>query len=410
VRTRPLHAVLVPHTAGPRFLELLAAALDGTGPALLPLDPDLPAAALRELLITFAPSSVTDLRAGTTHAATLAQPSESAAASAPGVQPEVAVVIATSGSTGMPKGVELTAAALLASAAASLHRIGGRPGERWLCCLPVHHVAGIGVLVRSLLAGAEPVFAQPVSPELLAGSGCQHVSLVPTQLRRLLADGMTRGGLRTVLLGGAAAAAGLLAEAAAAGLRVVSTYGMTETCGGCVYDGLALDGVDVAIGADGRISLSGPTLFTGYRLEPELTGAALNGGWFRTADYGEFAHGRLVVRGRADDVIVSGGEKVLPGEVEAALGTCLGVADVVVVGVPDPDWGEAVTAFVIPADPAMPPGLEELKAGVRQVLPAYAAPRRMWLVSQFPQLPSGKPDRVALREVGGKRAAQDGVS
>ena len=416
--TRPLQAVLVPHQAGPRFLELLAAALDGSGPAILPVDPDLPAAAVEEMFTAFAPSSVLDLQAGTTPSpATLAHQGQSGAgsgpglSSAPGVRPDVAVVIATSGSTGTPKGVELTASALRASAAASLHRLGARPGEQWLCCLPVHHVAGIGVLVRSLLAGSEPVFAKRVTSSLLAGSGCRFVSLVPTQLRRLLAAGhgsleaavpaLHRGGaaLPTVLLGGAAAPAGLLAEARAAGLRLVTTYGMSETCGGCVYDGLPLDGVDLQIAADGRVSLTGPVLFAGYRLQPELTAAALNGGWFRTADYGRLgADGRLTVRGRADDVIVSGGEKVLPGEVEAVLGTCAGVADVVVVGVPDPDWGEAVTAFVIPADPAMPPGLEDLKAAVRAVLPAYSAPRRVCIVSQFPQLPSGKPDRSALRK------------
>ena len=291
-----------------------------------------------------------------------------------GVRDDTAVVIATSGSTGEPKAVELSAAALTASAAASLRRIGAGPGERWLCCLPTFHIAGIGVLVRSLIAGLEPVIAPAASPEILAGSGCTHVSLVPTQLRRLLDAGAGPGSVRTVLLGGAAPGDALLAEARNAGWRVVTTYGMSETCGGCVYDGVPLDDVSVRLGpqierpgaeparpgADtlrpggepGQIQISGPVLFSGYLGQPGLTASALRGGWFRTADLGSWrADGTLVVRGRADDMINTGGEKVVPGEVEAALGTCEGVVDVVVIGMPDAEWGEAVTAFVVAADP-----------------------------------------------------------
>jgi o-succinylbenzoate---CoA ligase len=294
--------------------------------------------------------------------------------------------------------VQLSAAALTTSASASLRRVGARPGEKWLCCLPTFHVAGIGVLVRSLVAGTDPVVRPSVSGEVIADSGCAHVSLVPTQLRRLLDAGCPPGPVRTVLLGGAATPAGLLAEARAAGWRVVTTYGMSETSGGCVYDGKPLDGVSVATDADGRIMITGPVLFSGYRLQPELTFAALRDGWFRTADLGIVgADGRLVVRGRVDDVINSGGEKIVPGEVEAVLGTSDKVADVVVVGVPDPEWGEAVTAFVIPADPASPPDPERLKANVREALSARAAPKRTLVVPEFPLLPSGKPDRAALR-------------
>src|SRR5271165_1975047 len=339
VTTRPLHAVLLPPSAGQEMLAALAAALDGSGPAILPLDPALPRGALSAALEAFAPAAIRTME-GTRPAPA------SAHGSPPGVGADTAVVIATSGSTGAPKGVELSAAALTASASASLRRIGAGPADRWLCCLPAFYVAGIGVLVRSLIAGTEPVISPSLTTDVVAAAGCQHVSLVPTQLRRLLDAGAAPGPVRTVLLGGAAAPDELLTQARDAGWRVVTTYGMSETCGGCVYDGLPLDGVSVRTGAGGRLMISGPVLFSGYRLQPGRTGEALIDGWFRTADLGVVSgDGRVVVRGRADDVINSGGKKVLPGEVEAALGTCAGVADVVVVGVPDADWGEAVTAF-----------------------------------------------------------------
>jgi o-succinylbenzoate---CoA ligase len=395
VTSRPLHAVQFPPSAGDRMLSALAAALDGSGPAILPLDPALPGPALGAALAAFAPSAIE------TMTGTRSLPAGAASPAAAGVASDTAVVIATSGSTGVPKGVELSAAALTASAAASLRRIGAGPGERWLCCLPAFHIAGLGVLVRSLISGTDPVIVPSVSPEALAASGCAHVSLVPTQLRRLLAAGAGPGQVQTVLLGGAAAPDSLLADARQAGWRVITTYGMSETCGGCVYDGLPLDGVAVRPNREGRIMVRGPVLFSRYRLQPEQTAAVLADGWFRTADLGVLADdGHVLVRGRADDVINSGGEKIVPGEVEAVLGTSDGVAGVVVVGVPDPEWGEAVTAFVLAADPADPPQPDRLKSNVRDVLSARAAPRRVLVVPEFPLLPSGKPDREALRRMG----------
>ena len=295
--TRPLHAVLLgPQAAARRLLELLPAALDGTGPALLPLDPGLPPARLAGLVEAFAPS-VIETADGLQRPAVAAAPGPGAAdaAGGAGAGEQTAVVIATSGSTGRPKGAELSGAALIASARASLARIGAGPGQRWLCCLPVFHMAGLGVLVRSLLAGIDPVVADRVDAQALAGSGCAHVSLVPTQLRRLLDAGAPVSALRTILLGGAAPPAGLAGEAAAAGARVVTTYGMSETCGGCVYDGVPLDGVAFRLGGGGLIELSGPVLFSGYRLDPAATAAALSGGWFTTADLGMAGpDGRLV--------------------------------------------------------------------------------------------------------------------
>ncbi len=234
-------------------------------------------------------------------------------------------------------------------------------------------------------------------------------------------------GFSSVLLGGAAAPAALLDAARAAGIPVVTTYGMTETCGGCVYDGIPLDGVRVKID-DGRIWIGGPVLFSGYRPggyggagSPPVTGGVTGGvaspkgglggwvppereastAWFRTGDLGYLdASGRLTVRGRADDLINTGGYKVVPGEVAAALRDCPGVRDAVVLGQPDPEWGERVIAVVVPADPANPPTLELLRLHVRERLPRYAAPSRVVVVDAVPLLPSGKHDIARLsREV-----------
>src|SRR5579862_9581004 len=199
---RRLHAVLVDRP-GPRLLELLAAALDGSGPAIAPVDAGLPRARLDALMAALAPGSVEGPDGRTTAR------SDQGKAVAEGT----AVVVATSGSTGVPKGVELGAAALLHSARASLARVGARPGERWLCCLPSTYIGGIQVLVRSLVGGTDPVLADRADPQTVAASGCAYVSLVPTQLRRLLdVDISPLSGFSSVLLGGAAAPAGLLDE------------------------------------------------------------------------------------------------------------------------------------------------------------------------------------------------------
>jgi O-succinylbenzoic acid--CoA ligase len=396
---RPLHAVVLPVTeAGGRLLELLSGALDGTGPAILPLDPDLPAERLTAILDTFAPAAV--------HTADGVTQRSGAQPAGPGT----AVVIATSGSTGQPKGVELSAAALRHSARATLDRVGASPGQRWLLCLPATHIAGIQVLVRSLVAGTDPVVTPRADADVLAGSGCAHVSIVPTQLRRLLdadpAAAWARG-FRSVLLGGAAAPAALVDTARAAGVPVLTTYGMSETCGGCVYDGRPLDGVTVATGdASGgsasedqdHIRITGPVLFSGYRGRPDLTAAAMDGAWFVTSDLGALGtDGRLTVRGRADDVIITGGEKVVAGEVASLLETCPGVREAAVVGRPDPEWGERVTAVIVPDNPAQPPTLDLLCRHVRERLPRYALPRELVLRGTLPMLPSGKPDLETLR-------------
>ena len=392
--SRPLHAVLLPPGGAGRALLLprLAAALDGTGPAILPLDGALPPARLTALLEAFGPAAVATIDPERD------VPRWRPRRAGPGVEPDIAVVVATSGSTGQPKGTQLSAAALLASARASMQRIGAGPGQKWLGCLPAFHVAGLQVLVRSLLAGTEPVPCERLTPRVVAASGCDYVSVVPTQLRRLTEAGADLSAFRAILLGGAAPPPGLMAAAAAAGGRVITTYGMSETCGGCVYDGVPLEQVRVDIGADSRIRIAGPVLFSGYRLRPDLTAAARDGAWFVTSDLGaRDPDGLVTVRGRADDVINTGGEKVIAAEVTAALGTCPGVREAAVVGIPDPEWGERVTAIVVPADPASPPGLARIRAHVRDTLGGHAAPRDLRVVARIPLLPSGKPDREALR-------------
>ena len=381
---RALHALVLP--PGPRLLTALADALDG-GPAVCPLSPDLPEPALRGLLDALAPDAV-ETPGGLV-------PHPSSGGRAP-VDAGTAVLIATSGSTGAPKFVELSADALRHSAAGTLARIGAAPGDRWLCCVPTSHISGVQVLVRSLVAGTAPVIAPRFDAAAVARSEGMHVSLVPTQLRRVLDASTDLSRLGAVVLGGAAAAPGLLAEARGRGARVFTTYGMSETCGGCVYDGVPLDGMRVALGEGGRIRLSGPSLFTGYRLRPAQTAGARDGGWFVTQDLGALEDGRLRVRGRLDDVINTGGEKVVAGEVAAALSRHPAVRDVVVVGRPDPEWGERVTAVVVPARPAVPE-LPDLRALVRETMPAWAAPRELELVEAIPLLASGKPDRARLR-------------
>ncbi|MCK2219296.1 AMP-binding protein [Actinomadura sp. ATCC 31491] len=370
---RPLHAIVQP--PGPALFTAVRRALDGSGPAVLPLAPGPSAAAV---VAALRPTHVDG------------EPYEGGQ----GVPEDVAVVIATSGSTGAPKGVMLSATALRASAASSLRRLEASKGERWLCCLPVAHVSGLQVLVRALLSGSEPIIHAGFDARAVLESGAQHVSLVPTQLHRLVELETDLSVFRTILLGGAAPRPGLVERARDLGARVVMSYGSSETSGGCVYDGQPLYNVDLKIGADGLIRIAGPVLFSGYRSgEP----APFDGGWFVTSDLGELAGGRLRVLGRADDVINTGGEKVVAAAVAAVLGTHPEVADVAVIGVPDQEWGERVTAVVVPADPNTPPTLEQLRAYSRDRLPPHAAPRELRLVAALPLLPNGKTDLVRLK-------------
>jgi len=313
------------------------------------------------------------------------------------LEPGADLVVVTSGSTGGGRGVLLPASAVRASAAATLDRIGG-PGS-WLLALPVSAIAGLQVLARAILSD-RPV-AQLRRDEPLAAAvarmpaGRRYTSFVPTQLRRFLdTEPDTLRGFDAILVGGAATDAALRKRAREAGVRVVTTYGMTGTAGGCVYDGVPLDGVRVRV-ADG-IELAGPTLALGYRLDPAATEAAFAGGWFRTRDAGTLDDdGRVTVTGRLDDVVISGGVNVAPAAVEAALREHPRVADAVVFGRPDEAWGQRVVAVVVAA-PGTAPELGDLRSWVTARLGAPAAPRQLHLLHELPLLHTGKPDRRAV--------------
>ncbi|MGY1744483.1 o-succinylbenzoate--CoA ligase [Blastococcus sp. SYSU D00695] len=314
------------------------------------------------------------------------------------------LVVVTSGSTGSGRAVLLPAAALHASGTATHDRLGGPGG--WLLALPVSAIAGLQVLCRSLLAGTAPTVLHRGEPLAAAvgrmPAGRRYASLVPTQLRRSLdAEPDALRGLDAVLVGGAATDPALLDRARAAGVPVVTTYGMTETAGGCVYDGVPLDGVSVAVD-DGGVRLAGPVLARGYRADPAATAEAFAGGWFRTRDAGTLAGGVLTVHGRLDDVVVTGGVNVAPQAVEGVLREHPSVADAVVFGRPDPEWGQRVVAAVVPA-PGADPGLDALRPWVAERLGAPAAPRELHRIPAVPTLHTGKPDRrgVAASLTGG---------
>lgn len=372
---------------GPEHLGLLREAWE-RGDALFPLDPRLPPAEIRRLLDATRPARLVG-----------PEGSEELAGPMP-LDPDVALVIATSGTAGEPKAVELTRDCLRAAAGATAARLETGPGDRWLCCLPLHHVAGMAILVRSLLAGSEPVVHPRFEPEAVArAGGVSLVSLVPTMLARLLDSGVDLARFRWVLLGGGPIAPGLLRRAREAGVNVVTTYGLTETAGGVVYDGAPLDGVEVRISGEGEVLLRGPTVMRGYRGRPDLTARALEGGWLHTGDAGAVGpDGALRVLGRLDEMIVTGGEKVAPAEVEAVLSQHPLVAEAAAVGVPDPEWGQRVTAVVVLSGEARP-GLEELRAFVGERLAGYKAPREVVFVGSLPRAASGKLLRSALLEL-----------
>ncbi|RKT78901.1 O-succinylbenzoic acid--CoA ligase [Terracoccus luteus] len=337
----------------------------------------------------------------------------------PGDLPDgLALAIGTSGSTGRPKRALLTAEALRRSADATHESLGG--SGAWLLAMPAHHIAGLQVLLRSVAAGTVPAVldlrpgftpeafvaaAREVRPS--AGAGRRYTALVPTQLGRILehpAATEALAGFDAVLVGGAATASSTLARARRAGIPLRLTYGMSETAGGCVYDGSPLPGSRVHIDNDHHVVLGGDTVAHGYLGDPERTADSFSVDpdgvrWFRTDDLGHFDDDeRLVIDGRADDVINSGALKVTPGVVEDAMLRHLPeVHDVVVVGVPDPEWGEIVCAAVTLADPAATVDEAGLRERLRGILPDAALPRRVLVVTSIPQRGPGKPDRAAIR-------------
>jgi O-succinylbenzoic acid--CoA ligase len=372
---------VLPVRSGPATREALPQlerALAGDGPALLPVPAD-DDREIRRLTDALHPGEPID---GST-----------------------ALVVATSGTTGTPKGALLTAAALRASGEATHARLGG-PGS-WLLALPAHHIAGIQVLLRGLLAGTEPViidvatgFDPAMLPDAIAAmtGPRRYTSLVPTQLIKALEHPEAIAALAeldAVLLGGAATPAPVLERARTAGITVVRTYGMSETCGGCVYDGVPLDGVRVRI-QDSRVLLGGPVLASGYRGLPDHPAFA-EPGWFRTDDAGLLSDGVLSITGRLDEAISTGGLTVVPQVVEAALSAHPAVAECAVFGVPDARLGQRVVAAVVPAA-GTAPTLEDLRAHVERTVDRAAAPRELHLMQALPLRGPGKVDRRALAQ------------
>ncbi len=364
-------------------LPQLTALLDGSAPAWLPVPAHDPRAAER---------LTTALAAGTP------------------VDERAALVVATSGSTGTPKGAMLTRENLAASAAGTHTRLGG-PGQ-WLLAMPPHHVAGVQVMLRSLASGHAPVGLDVrggFDPRSLAGGYAamtadrRYVSLVPTQLVKVLTDPAATEALARfdgVLIGGAACPAPVREAALAAGIAMVRTYGMSETAGGCVYDGAPLPGVTIRLDGTGspgpaRIVLGGPTVALGYRNLPGHPAFA-EPGHFRTDDAGTLSDGVLSVTGRLDEAISTGGLTVLPQVVEAVLARVPGVAEVAVFAQPDPRLGERVAAAVVPAPGGPAVTVERLRAAVEAELDRTAAPRALHLVDELPRRGPGKVDRRAL--------------
>lgn len=341
----------------PDFPDRLRAIWEA-GDAALPVDPRLPAPARAALL-------------------------EAMGAGEP-VDDGDALVVATGGTTGAPKGVVLTHDAVAASAVLTSRALGVDPGaDRWLACLPLAHIGGLSVVTRALLTGTPLTVHDgfdPAAVEDAAAAGCTLVSLVPTALRRVDA-----GRYRVVLLGGSPSWEEPPANA-------VATYGMTESGSGVVYGGRPLPGVEVRVDEAGQLWLRSPTLLRCYRDGTDPRDAQ---GWYPTGDAGSVEpDGTVAVTGRLDDAIVTGGEKVWPEPVERVLRAVPGVADVAITGVADPEWGARVVALVVPAGDA--PSLAQLRDAVKAVLPAYCAPRAVAFTGALPRTPLGKLDRASL--------------
>ena len=332
---------------GPEFVDELLHVWDA-GDAAFPVDQRLPRSAKRELCAA--------MRVGDE------------------VQPGDALVMVTSGSTGTPKGVVLTHDAVAASARATSDRLDVHPDDHWLACLPLSHVGGLSVVTRALHTGTQLTVLPGFDATAIEDAGATLVSLVATALARI-----DPSRFRTIVLGGSRPPDDRPANC-------VTTYGMTETGSGVVYDGVPLDDVEVDITPDGEIRLRAPMLLRCYRDGSSPLDAD---GWFATGDLGVWLpDDQLHVAGRRGDLIITGGENVWPEAVEAALADHSGVADVMVRGVDDPEWGQVVEALIVPVGD--PPTLDSIRAHVKAHHPAFMAPRRLAVVESLPRTSLGK--------------------
>jgi O-succinylbenzoic acid--CoA ligase len=357
---------------GPTFVDELHRIWDA-GDAVVPVDQRLPPTARASLLEAMAPAAIVD--ATGRHELTGGRP----------VEPGDALVMPTSGSTGRPKGVVHTHDALAASARATGARLHTSADDHWLACLPLAHIGGFSVITKALHTGtALTVLPRFDADEVTqaANRGVTLVSLVATALQRV-----DPALFRVVVLGGSRPPADRPPNC-------VATYGLTETGSGVVYDGLPLDGVELEIAADGEVLVRGPMLCRDYRDGSTPIDAD---GWLHTDDLGRLDHdGRLHVDGRRGDVIVTGGEKVWPDAVERELVRHPAVAEVAVAGEDDPEWGQRVSAWVVPVPEFDPPTLADLRAVVAERLPVYMAPKALHLVPDLPRTTLGKVQRHLL--------------
>ncbi len=353
---------------GDAFINRLKSAWDA-GDAIFPLDQRLPSAARAEVLRVIQPTVITDSSGDTR-------------AQGEKVADGEAVVIATSGTTGMAKGVVLTHQAIEASAKATSARLGITKDDCWFACLPPSHIGGLSVILRSIIMGTKFITAPSFTVEAYneaASKGATVVSLVSTAMQQV-----DTSLYRTIVLGGAKAPLHRPSNS-------VVTYGLTESGSGVVYNGLPLDEVEIEI-RDGIIFLRAPMLLRSYR---DGTTPLVNG-WLRTGDHGYIAaDGLLHVDGREGDLIVSGGENVWPEQVETRLSAMTEVRDVCVAGVPDNKWGHAVHAFVV-LNADMKLSIEEVREWVKETLPAFSAPQALHVVAEIPRTALGKPQRHIL--------------
>ena len=315
-----------------------------------------------------------------------------------------AAIVVTSGTEGMPKGVELTRSGMEVMGRGYSAGLGAGAGDRWLACLPLHHVASLGALARSYVTGVPCTVHDGFDIEQVARSpraeATTIVSLVPTAIRRLLDAGAPLHEFRLVISGGAPCPPALRARAEATGVVVVDAYGLSETWGGFALDGIPIDGAEVQLAGDDEIIVRGPMLMRGYRLDPARTDAVVDDdGWFHTGDVGTIdPDGRVGVIDRLKDLVITGGVNVSPTEVEGVLAHHPDVDDVCVVGVPDDEWGELVVAYVVPRSGARPPSVDELREFGRDRLSGPKLPRAARAVDAIPRTASGKPLRRLLRE------------
>ncbi len=314
----------------------------------------------------------------------------------------VAAVVATSGTTGTPKAVELTRAGLETMGHGVQSAIDGSADDRWLLCMPAHHVAGLAILARSYVTGATVVALDSFDVAAVAAAPRDQqttlLSVVPTMLHRLLEAGAPLSEWRRVLVGGAPTPTRLWARAMEEGVALVDAYGQSETWGGCVLNGRPIAGVEAMLAPDDEILVRGPVVMRAYRGRPEETVEVLEpDGWLHTGDVGAWTDdGRLRVVDRRRDVVITGGVNVSPTEVEDLLSRHPAVADVGIAGAPDDEWGERVVAFVVPVDPTDPPTLDALREFARVHLAVAKLPRQVVIVETLPRSVSGKLRRREL--------------